>query len=139
MKIIRREKVKTMILKMTNQNKKFYGYMGKFFGSRAIEKQINDRIYDDDSKEWYIYIEEETVEAFVSINKNVIKNIYTTKGKYLEKILKKIAAEREVTYSTVTNKYLEVYEKSGYKVSQTAGYKNFVIIYANEKKVYSIE
>ena len=124
---------------MTNQNKKFYGYMGKFFGSRTIEKQINDRIYDDDSKEWYIYIEEETVVAFVSINKNVIKNIYTTKGKYLEKLLKKIATEREVTYSTVTNRYLKVYEKSGYKVSQTTGYKNFVIIYANDKKVYSIE
>ena len=122
-----------MIVRMTNQNKKFYIYMGRFFGSRAIEKEINDRIYDDDGKEWYIYIEEEKVVAFVSINKNVIKNIYTTKEEYLEKLLKKIATKREITYSTVTHKYINVYEKSGYKVSQTAGYKNFVIIYIEDK------
>ena len=123
-----------MILKMTNQNKKFYDYMGKFFGSRMIEKEINDRIYDDDNKEWYIYREEEKVEAFVSINKNVIKNIYTTKEEYLEKILKKIATKREITYSTVTNKYIDAYEKSGYNVSHSSGYKNFVIIFFDNKK-----
>ena len=118
-----------MILKMTNRNKKFYMYMGKFFGSRTIEKQINDRIYDDDDKEWYIYMDEEKIKAFVSINKNVIKNIYTEQEHYLEKLLKKIASEREVTYSTVTKSYIKVYEKCGFEISKQGGYKNFVIIY----------
>ena len=41
-----------MIKKITNKEEDFYQYMGKIFGSRSIERQINDRIYDDDSKEW---------------------------------------------------------------------------------------
>ena len=100
-----------MVKKVTNQDKKFYEYMGKYFGSRSIEKQINDRIYDDNNKQWYIYLEEEKVMAFVSINKNVIKNIYTTQEKYLEEILKKIMKENQITTSIVTKKYAETYEK----------------------------
>ena len=123
-----------MIVKMTNQDKEFYQYMGKFFGSRLIEKQINDRIYDDDSKEWYIYLEENKVVAFVSLNKNVIKNVYSTKDIYLEKLLKKILQENEITYSTVTKNYIDVYEKCGLKVSEGASYKNFVIVYMETKE-----
>ena len=123
-----------MIVKMTNQDKEFYQYMGKFFGSRLIEKQINDRIYDDDNKEWYIYLEENKVVAFVSLNKNIIKNIYSTKDIYLEKLLKKILQENEITYSTVTKNYIDVYEKCGLKVSEGASYKNFVIVYMETKE-----
>ena len=123
-----------MIVKMTNQDKEFYQYMGKFFGSRLIEKQINDRIYDDDNKEWYIYLEENKVVAFVSLNKNVIKNVYSTKDIYLEKLLKKILQENEITYSTVTKNYIDVYEKCGLKVSEGASYKNFVIVYMETKE-----
>ena len=39
-----------MIIKMTNKDENFYQYMGKFFGSRLVERQTNDRIYDDDNK-----------------------------------------------------------------------------------------
>lgn len=118
-----------MVIKMTNKSEKFYKYMGKIFGSRLIEKETNDRIYDDDNKIWYMYIEEKKVKAFVSINENVIKNIYTTKDEYLEEILKKIIKEIPVTYSIVPNKYIDVYKKSGLLVSQNANYKNFVTIY----------
>ena len=62
-----------MVIKMTNKHQNFYQYMGKFFGSRLVERQTNDRIYDDDSKEWYIFLEKEKVMAFVSVSKNVIK------------------------------------------------------------------
>ncbi len=123
-----------MVIKMMNKDEKFYQYMGKFFGSRLIEKQTNDRIYDDDSKEWYIYIEDEKVMAFVSINRNIIKNVYTTKEKYLEEILQEIRKENEITYSIVTNYYTEVYEKCGFKVNKNQDYKNFVTIYT-EKEV----
>lgn len=124
-----------MIIKMTNKEEKFYEYMGRFFGSRLIEKQTNDRIYDDDSKEWYIYLEEDKVMAFVSINKNVIKNIYTTKDKYLENILKKIKQENNITYSIVTNSYIGVYEKCGFKINKNQGYKNFVLIHTEERNI----
>ena len=119
---------------MTNQDEDFYKYMGRFFGSRTIEKKINDRIYDDDSKEWYIAIEEGKVMAFVSINKNIIKNIYSSKDQCLQEILKAIKKENQITYSTVTNKYTEIYEKCGFKVSEGAGYKNFVIIYMESEE-----
>lgn len=118
-----------MVIKMTNKDEKFYQYMGRFFGSRLVEKQTNDRIYDDDNKVWYIFVEEEKVKAFVSINNDVIKNIYTIKDEYLEKILKRIVKEVLVTYSVVTNKYIDIYKKSGLKVSQNTNYKNFVTIY----------
>ncbi len=123
-----------MIIKMTNKDEKFYEYMGRLFGSRLVEKQTNDRIYDDDSKEWYIYLEEDKVVAFVSISKNVIKNIYTTKEKYLEEILNQIKEENHITYSIITKSYAEIYEKCGFKISKNQDYKNFVLVYTEEKK-----
>lgn len=114
---------------MDNKNEKFYQYMGKFFGSRIVEKQTNDRIYDDDNKQWYIYVENERVLAFASINKNTIKNIYAIKEEYLEKILKEMLKENSITYSIVTNSYTQVYKKCGLKVSENESYRNFVTIY----------
>ena len=123
-----------MIKKITNKEENFYQYMGRIFGSRSIERQINDRIYDDDSKEWYVYLEEEKVMALVSISKNIIKNIYTMKEKYLEEILKKVKKENNITYSVVTKQYKELYEKCGFRISENQDYKNFVTIYTEEKE-----
>ena len=124
-----------MIIKINNKNTKFYQYMGKFFGSRLIQKQTNDRIYDDDNKEWYIYLEDKRAVAFVSISKNVIKNVYTTKGIYLEELLKKIKKEKNIIYSIVTNYYTEIYEKCGFKVKDNQDYKNFVTIYTQKEEI----
>ena len=119
----------SMIVKMTNKDKGFYEYMGKFFGSRVVERQTNDRIYDDNNKQWYILLEKEEVKAFVSASNNKIKNIYTTDNKYLEKILNKMIKDGGIITSVVTNKYVDVYEKCGLKVSKDNYYKNFVEIY----------
>lgn len=118
-----------MIIKLTNQDEKFYQYMGKFFGSRLVEKQTNDRIYDDSEKEWYIYLEGKKVVAFVSIHKNKIKNMYTLKEEYLEKLLKKINKEKKITSSIVTNAYKDLYEKCGFLLEKNSNYKNFITIY----------
>lgn len=123
-----------MVIKITNKEEKFYQYMGKFFGSRLVERQTNDRIYDDDSKEWYVYLEDEKVMAFVSVSENVIKNIYTTKEKYLEEILKQIKEENNITYSIVTRYYTEVYERCGFKISANENYRNFVTIYMEKEE-----
>ena len=122
-----------MVIKITNKDEKFYQYMGKFFGSRLVEKQTNDRIYDDDNKEWYVYLEEDKVKAFVSISKNIIKNIYTIKEKYLEEILKKIKKENNISYSIVTNNYIETYKNSGFEINESEEYKNFVKIYTQKQ------
>ncbi len=122
-----------MVIKMTNKDKRFYQYMGKFFGSRIIEKQTNDRIYDDNDKEWYIYIEEDKVMAFISISHRKIKNIYAIKEKYLEELLEEIKNENNITYSIVTNSYEEIYKKCGFKVYKDNTYKNFVTIYMEKE------
>lgn len=118
-----------MVEKMTNRDEKFYQYMGRVFGSRLIQSRTNDRIYDDDNKEWYVYIEDDRVKAFVSICKDIIKNIYTTKDKFLEEILNRVYAENKITYSIVSKNYTEVYKKCGFKINKEQGYKNFVMIY----------
>ena len=125
-----------MIIKVTNKEEKFYQYMGKFFGSRLVQKQTNDRIYDDNNKEWYIYLQDEKVMAFVSINKNVIKNIYTKKDIYLQEILEMIKKDNFITYSIVTNCYEAIYEKAGFKIAKNESYKNFVTIYMDKIPVF---
>lgn len=120
-----------MIIKTTNRGENFYEYMGKFFGSRVVEKQTNDRIYDDNNKEWYIFLEEDRVRAFISINNNAIKNIYTTKEEYLEELLRRVIKENIIKYSIVTNNYEEIYKKCGFKVNNS--HKKFVTIYMEEE------
>ena len=122
---------------MTNKEENFYQYMGRFFGSRLIERQTNDRIYDDDNKEWYINLDKKRVVAFVSISNHVIKNIYTIKEEYLEELLKKIKKENHITYSTVTNYYKEVYKKCGFEVAENNEYKNFVTIYMQKEETFA--
>lgn len=119
-----------MIVKMNNKNEKFYQYMGKIFGSRIIQNQTNDRIYDDDNKTWYLNIEDEKVLAFVSIANNTIKNVYTTKDKSIEELLKTVREENKIGSSTVTNRYEDSYKKTGYKIERTDGLKNFIVISA---------
>lgn len=113
--------------------KNFTNIWEKFFGSRLVEKQTNDRIYDDDSKEWYLYLEEEKVKAFVSVSKNVMKNVYATKEEYLEEVLNQIQKDMAITDSIVTNCYAEVYEKCGFEIASQA-YKNFVMIHSQKKE-----
>lgn len=118
-----------MIIKITNKEENFYLYMGKFFGSRLVERQTNDRIYDDDNKEWYLYLEEGNVKAFVSVSREVIKNVYTMKEEYLEEIFQRVQEEKKIGTSIVTNCYLDIYKKSGFEVAENQSYKNFVTIY----------
>ena len=129
-----------MIVKLKNDNEKFYQYMGKFFGSRLVEKQTNDRIYDDSDKEWYIYLEGKKAVAFVSIQKNTIKNVYTTKEEYLEKILERVKKENKITNSIVTTAYKDIYERCGFLLENNSSFKNFITISMkeNNKKLATV-
>ena len=123
-----------MIVKLKNTDEKFYQYMGKFFGSRLVERQTNDRIYDDTNKQWYIYLEGKKAVAFVSIQKNTIKNIYTTKEEYLEKILERVKRENKITNSVVTNAYKDIYERCGFLLENNSSFKNFITIYMKQEE-----
>ncbi len=117
-----------MVIKLNNQSDKFYQYMGKFFGSRIVEKQINDRIYDDADKEWYIYVEKEEAKAFVSLQKDMIKNVYTTKDEELKEIIMKIRQDRNIRMSIVPKIYADIYRQCELQVAEQGTYKNFVVI-----------
>ena len=41
-----------MIKSINNNNPDFYKYMGKIFGSRKVQRDTEDRFYDDNEKEW---------------------------------------------------------------------------------------
>ena len=116
-----------MIVKMNNKDENFYKYMGKIFGSRLIQNQTNDRIYDDNNKLWYISLEEDIVVAFVSVSNDIIKNVYGTKEAALKEILKEVKKDNKIKDSTVTTLYEELYKEAGYKVVKDV-YKNFVVI-----------
>ena len=78
---------------MNNKSKDFYSIMGKFFGSRIVENETNDRIYDDNKNDWYIYFDNDTPVAFVSVDSNVIKNVYSIKDGFLIELLQHITKE----------------------------------------------
>ena len=99
-----------------------------------VEKQTSDRIYDDDKKDWYVYIENDNVIAFVSIQNKVIKNVYCYKEEYLEKLLNKVCQEEQVEPSILTRQYMKVYRKCGFDMMDNEIYKNFIMVHRKRKK-----
>ncbi|MDO4282516.1 MAG: hypothetical protein Q4D02_02675 [Clostridia bacterium] len=122
-----------MILKLTNKSENFYNYLGKFFGSRIVEITTQDRIYDDNNKTWYIYLESDVVTSFISIANDKIKNIYSTNSDHLEKLLNYLKEDTLILPSTVTNAYVEIYTKCNFNISSD-NYKNFVKIWSKENE-----
>lgn len=119
---------KNMILKMNNKSENFYNYMGKFFGSRLVQNKINDRVYDDPNKEWYILLEEEKPVAFLSLIDNTIKNVYSLKDEQLEKLLKGVKKDINLQMSILPKVYLDTYKKLDFEIFDDKTYKNFVVV-----------
>ncbi|MGN1271096.1 MAG: hypothetical protein ACI4UX_03875 [Clostridia bacterium] len=117
-----------MILIINNKCEDFYAIMGKLFGSRIAQNETHDRIYDDNKKCWYVYMEEENPVAYVSVIDNVIKNVYCTKQEFLVELLQYLNTQFIIQDSIVTNAYINVYEESGLIVDTSNEYKNFVVI-----------
>ena len=117
-----------MIIVTNNKCEDFYNTMGKFFGSRIVQNETNDRIYDDNNKKWYIYFDEETAVAFVSIADNVIKNIYGIKEEYIIELLQYVKEQFVIQDSIVTKAYINAYEQSGLIVDSNSEYKNFIVV-----------
>ncbi len=116
-----------MIVKMDNKSKDFYNIMGKFFGSRIVENKTNDRIYDDNNKSWYIYMDNNNPVAFVSIANGVIKNIYSVKDNFLIELLKYVSKKETIKDSIVTAVYSDIYDVCGFTSSKD-NFKNFIRI-----------
>lgn len=119
-----------MILKMNNQDKDFYKYMGSIFGSRKVEAETRDRIYDDDNKIWYLYTNQKSkkVLSLVSVSTNVIKNVYTTDEKYLIELLKEVQQDISIKSSVVPIVYKDIYKEIGLTVTEINGYKNYISV-----------
>ena len=119
-----------MILKMTNKDENFYLYMGKFFGSRIVQAETKDRIYDDNNKLWYIYVDDQTdkATAFVSVTNNTIKNIYSIHSTYLKELLEVIKNDFVVLPSIVSNIYEKIYISCQFFITKLDNYKHFIMI-----------
>lgn len=118
-----------VILKLTNKDSNFYNYMGKFFGSRIVQTETKDRIYDDNNKLWYIYIgPDKKPYGFVSILNNVIKNIYSSNEAYLKELLEQLLVDINISPSIVTKLYENLYTECGLKIRYLDNYKHFVEI-----------
>lgn len=118
-----------MIVKMTNKDDNFYSYMGRFFGSRIVQTETKDRIYDDNNKTWYIYLDKnERACAFISVYNDVIKNVYSNNDAYLKEIILEIKKDFVVKDSIVTNVYENVYLDCGLQIIRLDNYKHFIMI-----------
>lgn len=121
-----------MIVKLNNKSKNFYSIMGRFFGSRIVQNKTNDRIYDDNKKEWYINFEKNNPVAFVSVSSNIIKNVYSINDESLLELLKYIINDIEIKESIVTKIYVDIYKQSGLVIDENVSYKNFVKIWSDK-------
>ncbi len=103
-----------MIKRMKNSDRGFYGYMGKIFGSRKVQRDTGDRFYDDDEKEWIMDIRNGSVASVISIKGFVIKNVYADDIFSLIDILKII--HPDVIGGIVPSAYREAYASADYKI-----------------------
>ena len=118
-----------MIVKMTNKEENFYNYMGKFFGSRIVQTETKDRVYDDNNKVWYIYVDSENKPyGFISVCDGIIKNIYSNNNDYLRELLKKVSTDMQIEPSIVSKLYEDLYQECGLIVTYLDNYKHFVMI-----------
>ena len=118
-----------MILKLNNKDPNFYLYMGKFFGSRIVQTETKDRIYDDNNKLWYIYVDTDNKPyGFISVCDGIIKNIYSSNESYLFNLLKEVMYDTDIKPSTVTKLYEDLYKKCGLSITSLDSYKHFVMI-----------
>lgn len=118
-----------MIVKLTNKDINFYHYMGKFFGSRIVQTETKDRIYDDNNKLWYLYIDsDDKACGFISICDGIIKNIYANNESYLRELLDQVMHDFSIGPSIVTKLYEPLYQECGLKIINLDNYKHFVMI-----------
>lgn len=114
---------------MTNQDKNFYSYMGPFFGSRKVAKELGMPLWDDDNI-WIIAFNHDKVIGFCSFIKHKSQSKATLKSAYvLEEyrnkgvydrlfkerlnVLKKMKIKHLV--ATTTEKSWSTHERYGFK------------------------
>lgn len=126
-----------MIVKMNNKEENFYCYMGKFFGSRIVQTETKDRIYDDNNKLWYIYLDKENNKpyGFISVCEGVLKNIYCSNNSYLTELLLEVKKDFVIQPSIVTNLYEDVYRNVGLKLLKLDNYKHFIMVRGEDADV----
>ena len=102
----------------------FYKVMGPVFGSRLIQRQTNDRFYDDPGKEWFIERSSDHIDYVISVKDGVIKNVYLENGTKAIEVLKAIYPD--IISGIVPACYAGVYMDAGYLFSENS--TNFVSI-----------
>lgn len=116
-----------MVIQLTNKSNNFYAHLGPIFGSRKVQKMTGDRFYDDDEKVWFIYFNRGTPTAFVSVEDNVIKNVWSEQENYLVAVLKEVNSKVTVEESVVPIIFQKSYQAAGFTQLEGKS-KNFIKI-----------
>lgn len=115
---------------MTNKDEGFYKYMGPFFGSRKVAKELGMPLWDDDDRTWIIAFDGDKVVGFCSFVKHKSQNKATLKSgyvveeyrahgiydklfKYRLDVLKEMKVKKLI--STTTDKSWHTHERYGFK------------------------
>lgn len=115
---------------MTNKEEGFYCYMGPFFGSRKVAKELGMPLWDDEDRTWIIAFENDKVIGFCSFVKHKSQNKATLKSGYVIEeyrnqgiydkmfkfrlhVLKEMKVKKLI--STTTDKSWNTHERYGFK------------------------
>lgn len=115
------------------QDKHFYSFMGKYFASREIAKELDNQIYNEENTTWFVHMDnEEEVRGFVSMERKkdhvYLDNFYVLKEhrgtdvgtdllNYVLEDFKnetiKLITRNEIALKMFTSKGFETYRKNG--------------------------
>lgn len=118
------------IIKLTNQDKDFYNFVGPFLANRKIAKEMGTPLWDDDEKVWFVAVKDGEGIATCAYTLNKKKDKATLRSSYVKEeyrehglyhkmfkirleALKKLKVKEVV--GTATAKSKPIYEQFGFK------------------------
>lgn len=116
------------ILKLTNQDKRFYPIMGPYLANRQIEKEVGYQLYDDPGKVWMVAKNGARVIGFCYLWKKSktrydIGSCYAPKNggvftEMLSTALKNLQPPGVITISVMRDEFREAILKAGFQVKK---------------------
>lgn len=113
---------------MSNDSQGFYQLLGPLMGSRAVEKEVGIRLYDDSDKEWYLAFIDDALAGVASVRGNVVSDCYV-KPQYRDKgamtrMLQSIMKNHHgALRATCTGMSVGIFERAGFILKSRT--KNF--------------
>lgn len=99
------------VVRLNRANEDFYAQMGPVFGSRHIEKETNDRFYDDAGKQWYLI----TGRGAASVMGVTIKNFWADSPEAAAALIDAMRVDAvEALCGVIPRRHRTVFEAAGF-------------------------